>query len=81
MRISPGARDWFLTQSATRLPPHLHQRLASSYTHHRAMPTPYVRQVTDHIHMRAAHHGMPRWEEYVLSVNERPGTAHSIPRR
>ncbi|MEV7524348.1 radical SAM protein [Streptomyces sp. NPDC091371] len=77
MRISPGARDWFLAQSAAHLPPHLHQRLAASYTHHRAMPPPYVRQVTDHIHTRAAHHGMPRWEDYVLSVNDRLGTTNS----
>lgn len=33
------------------------------------MPTPYLHQVTEHIHMRAAHHRMPGGEECVL--NER----------
>lgn len=69
MRISPGARTWFLSQAERNLPPHLHQRLAASYAgSRRSMPPHYVQQVTDHIHARAAHHGIPRWTDYVDSV-------------
>ncbi|MFF7024798.1 radical SAM protein [Streptomyces klenkii] len=71
MRISPGARDWFLNQSAVHLPPHLHQRLAASYADSRAMPASYVREVTAHLHARAAHHGLPRWEDYIHGVGRR----------
>ncbi|MFG2876432.1 radical SAM protein [Streptomyces sp. NPDC048337] len=71
MRISTGARDWFLTQSANHLPPRLHQRLASSYAHERAMPAHYVRQVTAHVHARAARHGLPRWEDYIRAAGSR----------
>lgn len=72
MRVSPGARDWFLDQSAAHLPPHLHERLAASYAVSRAMPSAYVRDVTAHIHARASHHGLPRWEDYVRRPHE-PG--------
>ncbi|RKN65928.1 radical SAM protein [Streptomyces klenkii] len=71
MRISPGARDWFLNQSAVHLPPHLHQRLAASYADSRAMPASYVREVTAHLHARAAHHGLPRWEDCIRGVGRR----------
>ncbi|MGD3111499.1 radical SAM protein [Streptomyces sp. YGL11-2] len=70
LRISPGARTWFLAQSARILPPHLHQRLAADYATRRAMPPRYIQQVTEHVHARAAHHGLPRWEDYI----ERLGT-------
>ncbi|WP_116209959.1 radical SAM protein [Streptomyces olivoreticuli] len=71
MRISPGARDWFLARSAAHLPPHLHRRLAARYATHRGMPPQYVREVTAHIHARAARHGLPRWEDYVRDVARR----------
>ncbi|MDT0449212.1 radical SAM protein [Streptomyces hesseae] len=71
MRISPGARDWFLTQSAAHLPPHLHQLLAASYANSRSMPASYVREVTAHLHARAARHGLPRWEDYIRDVSRR----------
>ncbi|MGW1869957.1 radical SAM protein [Streptomyces mauvecolor] len=65
LRISPGTRTWFHTQTAHTLPPHLHQRLAADYHQHRAMPPHYIQQVTDHIHTRATHHGIPSWEDYI----------------
>ncbi|MGA5134223.1 radical SAM protein [Streptomyces olivoreticuli] len=71
MRISPGARNWFLRQSALHLPPRLHQRLATSYANSRSMPASYVREVTAHLHTRAAHHGLPRWEDYIRDVSRR----------
>uniref|UniRef100_A0AAU2UZU5 Uncharacterized protein n=1 Tax=Streptomyces sp. NBC_00003 TaxID=2903608 RepID=A0AAU2UZU5_9ACTN len=75
MRISPGARDWFLTQSARTLPPHLHHRLAADFATRRAMPPRYVQQVTAHIHARAAHHGLPRWEDYIGRLGRNRRTA------
>ncbi|WP_066927680.1 radical SAM protein [Streptomyces sp. NBRC 110611] len=72
MRLSPGARPWFLSQAARHLPPRLHHRLAASYANSRALPPHYVQQVTDHIHARAAHHGIPRWQDYINSLG-RPG--------
>ncbi|MEV8477488.1 radical SAM protein [Streptomyces sp. NPDC051173] len=68
MRLSPGARAWFLGQAARTLPPRLHQRLAADYADRRAMPQEYIRQVTEHIHARAAHHGMPAWEDYMKDL-------------
>ncbi|MCC3772896.1 hypothetical protein, partial [Streptomyces sp. UNOC14_S4] len=55
--------------------PHLHQRLAASYAVSRAMPSAYVRDVTAHIHARASHHGLPRWEDYIREASCRtPGS-------
>ncbi|QHC26264.1 radical SAM protein [Streptomyces sp. GS7] len=68
MRLSPGARDWFLDQAARNLPPRLHHRLAADFDTRRAMPSRYVQQVTDHIHARAAQHGIPRWQDYIRSL-------------
>ncbi|MEV6954882.1 hypothetical protein [Streptomyces sp. NPDC051183] len=68
MRLSPGARTWFLTQTTRALPPHLHRRLAADFATRPSMPQQYIRQVTDHIHTRAAHHGMPRWQDYLSSL-------------
>ncbi|MFE0188088.1 radical SAM protein [Streptomyces sp. NPDC058989] len=71
MRLSPGARTWFLNQAARNLPPSLHHRLAADFTTRRAMPPRYVQQVTDHIHARAAQHGIPRWRDYIRSLHRR----------
>ncbi|GAA2471245.1 hypothetical protein ACFPFX_34920 [Streptomyces mauvecolor] len=65
LRISPGTRTRFHTQTVHTLPPHLHQQLAADYHQHPAMPPPYIQQVTDHIRTRAAHHGIPSWEDYI----------------
>ncbi|QRX94789.1 radical SAM protein [Streptomyces noursei] len=72
MRLSPGARTWFLDQAAQNLPPRLHHRLAADFATRRTMPPRYVQQVADHIHARAAQHGIPRWQDYVRNVH-RPG--------
>ncbi len=65
MRVSPAIRPWFLQQAADALPRHLHQQLAASYGTRRAMPAQTSTASSAHIHARAAHNGLPAWQDYI----------------